>query len=309
MLAARLKNIFFSLLAVEIVSSTFSFILLCYLIHNHRETFGEDTARPLFCLVALFLFSLMNFIVVFYQKVVRFSSFDHSITWGGFFKAQISLAIMALIFICFAEAYVDRGTSLAIVGYTLLSMFLISTLYIITSQTLRGLYNLPTNKLRVLVVGMNDRTKTFCTVLRNTPHLGAEVRGYLDDRETESPVPYFGDTKNLGVILRREVIDIVFIFLPVRSFYDTIQLIIETSAFYGVTSYIVGNVFEADNIKKHPLCINDFGSMAFSSTTVDYLGLAAKRILDALLSATALVITAPRFSFSSSARLMCTMRL
>lgn len=296
MLAARLKNILFSLLAVEIVSSTLSFVMCCYVVYQYPLTFDLNIAKPLFYLIALYLIALFSFLVIFYQKIVRFSSFTHSISWGGFFTAQATLLTLGLVFLVLAVLFAKRETAYIILGFTLSSMILIAGTYAVASSFLRSLYNQPANKLRILVVGMNRRTHMFCRVLSSTPHLGAEVRGYLDDRVfDDAPAKYSGRPEDIGDVLRKDVIDVVFIFLPVRSYYDTIHKVIETSGFYGVTAYIVGNVFETDNIKKQPLCINDFGSMAFSSTSVDYVGLAVKRVMDVVMSFCGLALLSPLF--------------
>lgn len=294
MLAARLKNIFFTMLAIKIVGISLSFVFWCYtILRSPPSSDDDDVVVTVFFLMAVFFLALIGFAVIFYKKTIRFHNF-HSITSETFRTAQITMFLIGAVFWVLSELYGTEQTSLVVAGFTILSMLLIGVLHGIGSILLRILYNLPRNKLNVLALGMNSRTREFCQIVHDTPHLGAEVRGYLDVREMENaPVPYLGAIDNLGVIMRTEVIDLAFIFLPIRSFYDTVDIIIETCGFYGVTSCIVGNIFEAENVKKQPFGINDFGNIAFSSTSVDYIGLWTKRMLDVVASAIGLLLLSP----------------
>lgn len=175
-------------------------------------------------------------------------------------------------------------------------MILIIISHAICGLVFNKIYNRPENKVKVLVAGMNHRARNFCATLQASPHLGIEVRGYIDaEQRSNAGLAYAGGLDDLGDILRQEVIDVVFIFLPVRSFYDEIHKIIEITGFYGVTAHIIGNVFEAECMRKHSLCINDLVAMAFSSTTEDYFGLSVKRIMDVVIASVALIALFPVF--------------
>lgn len=296
MLAARLKNIFFTLLATQVASVSVSFVFWCYVVLMDGTTEPNDIIVTLFFLVAAFFLSAVCFLVLFYKRMVRFSNIRHSITAGGIISAQMVLLVVGILSVIIALWCGTPHTPLVMAGFTVMTMVLVAILHMISSHLLRRLYNHPRNKLKVLVLGMNHRTKEFCQIIQDTEHMGAEVHGYLDVREFEgAPVKYLGTIDDLGNVLRSQVIDMASIFLPIRSFYDAIDLIIETCGFYGVTSYIVGNVFEADTIKRVPTSINDFGNMAYSSTTVDYVGLAFKRIFDFFSSLAGLIVLSPLF--------------
>lgn len=294
MLAARLKNIFLTLLASEVFSSCLAFIVWCYIIYIYPKSFGFTGVGTVFFLTALFFLCILGFLIAFYHKIVYCSSFSYSVTRGGYLEAQAIVASHGAVFLA-AGGYLTGGEIWFLVaGYCLTTMGLITLTHITTTHFLKRIYNTPGNKLSVLIIGMNRRTREFCSIPCSTPHLGSEIRGYLDyEKSHNAPTAYLGKPDCLDEILRGEVIDVIFIFLPIRSFYDDIQGVIETSVFYGVTAHIVGNVFEADNIKKQPLCINDFGNMAFSSTSVDHFGLGIKRIFDIILSLLALLFLLP----------------
>ncbi|MDR1612654.1 MAG: sugar transferase [Planctomycetota bacterium] len=294
MLAARLKNIFFTLLATDVFSSCVAFVVWCSIIYHRPASYGFTPVGAVFFLTALFLLNIFGFLIAFYHKIVYCSSFSHSVTRGGFIEAQINVAVLGAFFLGLVEYFSGGRIWLLTAGYTATTMILITLTHMAATRFLKKLYNAPGNKLSILLVGMNRRTGDFSSILNSTPHLGCEIRGYLDYEAAEnSPLPFLGLPDRLDGILKGEVVDVIFIFLPVRSFYDDIQKVIETAAFYGVTAHIVGNVFEADGIKKTPLCINDFGSMAFSSTSVNHFSLGVKRIFDIAVSFLALVFISP----------------
>jgi exopolysaccharide biosynthesis polyprenyl glycosylphosphotransferase len=294
MLAARLKNIFFTLLAIQIASVAVSFAFACRLVLAETADDSHAAAITMVFLVAAFFISSVSFLILFYKRMVRFSNVHRSVTYGGLFSAQCVLLIVGAAAVLLSLYCREPYAAKLLAGFTGVAMVLCAALHLISSHLLYRLYNHPRNKLKVLVLGMNRRTKEFCKIIKDTEHMGAEVYGYLDVRDVEgAPVRYLGTIDDLGVILRSEVIDMVSIFLPIRSFYDAIDLIIETCGFYGVTSYIVGNVFEADTIKRVPTSINDFGNMAYSSTTIDYVGLAFKRVFDFFAALAGLVVLSP----------------
>ncbi|MCC8190922.1 MAG: exopolysaccharide biosynthesis polyprenyl glycosylphosphotransferase [Planctomycetes bacterium] len=294
MLAARLKNIFLSLLTVELGSATVALVLGSVVLYRLRPLFPGDPVPPLLFLIALFVLCIFTFLLLFYQRLVGFRGFEHSIAWAGFLQGQTALLILGGGMCLLALGLADRHTVVLLIGFTATTMFLLAVGHLAAITLLSRMYCRPANRLRILVMGMNHRTRDFCQVLQSTPHLGTKLRGYLDVQEyPDAGLPYCGPLDRLDDLLHSEVIDVVFIFLPVRSYYDAIHQAIETAGFYGVTAYIVGNLFDTETTKKRPLCIADFGSMAFSSTSVDYVGLGIKRIADILLAAAALVVLSP----------------
>lgn len=295
MLAARLKNIFFMLLATQVVSVTASFVFWCSVVLGEAPADGHDAIVGLFHLIAAFFVTVVSFLVLFYKHMIRFSGMNSSVTYGGLVSAQSVLILVGGLGMGVAWlAEGDAHSAKLLGGFTGLSMLICAALHLTGSYFVHRYYNNPNNKISVLVLGMNSRTREFCKIIRNTQHLGAEVFGYLDEREGKNAdIRYLGKLEDLDSILKGQVIDMVSVFLPVRTFYDDIDRIIDVCGFYGITSYIVGNVFEADSIRRVPTSINDFGNMAYSTTTVDYVGLAVKRVFDFVAALAGLLLFSP----------------
>ncbi len=294
MLAARLKNIFFMLLATQIISVSAAFVFSCSVVLGEAPVDGHDAIVGLFHVIAAFFVTVVSFLVLFYKHMIRFNTAHSSLTYGCLISSQCVLLTVGALGAVVAFLHSDPHAAKLLAGFTGMSMFFCALLHLLGSHLLHRFYNHPNNKLRVLVLGMNERTRDFCKIIKDTEHMGAEVFGYLDLREYPgSGVRYLGTLNDLDSILRGQVIDMVSVFLPVRTFYDEIDRIIEICGFYGITSYIVGNVFEADTIRRVPTSINDFGNMAYSSTTVDYVGLAFKRVFDILAAIAGMIVCFP----------------
>ncbi len=329
MLAARLRNVFFTLLATEVLCSNVVFAFWSYMIYRHPDFFGDDFARPTILLAATFLFTLLVFLVAFYHNMIRFTRFDHAIIRRTFVSVQAGMAGVCLFFVLLSVVVADAKRTLAIAGFSIMAMAFVAIGHLTASYALKKVYSMKSHARRILLIGYNYRTRDFCRVLQSIPHLGAQVLGYLDDEKDNSKgsrpntkilgyldevekgadrknvtgkmletagkttFHYLGSPSELGNILRREVVDAVFIFLPVRSFYDTIQQIVEISTFYGVSSSIVGNIFGKGKDKWEHLSISDFGGVGVAAERTDYLALAAKRILDIAVAAGSLVVLSP----------------
>lgn len=297
MLAARLKIIFFTFFASQIISSLISFVFWCDIIIE-KYVDSSPTADVIvifFFLLLPFFISVIGFLIIFYKRMVHFAKEKQSVINKGAVPAELVLLIAGGVAYILAVLYGTPRSPHVVLGFTLIAMVLTFILHLVASFFLRKLYNHPRNKLNVLVLGMNYRTEEFCQIIKNSSHIGAEVSGYLDAKEVKgAPAKYLGTINDLDEVLKGKVVDMVAIFLPIRSFYDTIGKIISTCGFYGVTSYIVGNVFEADGVfKRVPTSINDFGNMAFSTISVDYVSLAMKRVFDVVAALAGLVLLFP----------------
>ncbi|MCC8107672.1 MAG: exopolysaccharide biosynthesis polyprenyl glycosylphosphotransferase [Planctomycetes bacterium] len=284
-------------MVTEILSALISFVAWCFVVIR-RHSASDPTAdiiADLFFLLSPFFISVIGFLIIFYRKMVHFIKENHSVANRGLLSAEIVLLAAGALSVVLTTFFGTPRSSQVVIGFTLLAMALSLSLHLIAAYFLHKWYNHPRNKLNVLVLGMNYRTVQFCQIINKTSHIGAEVCGYLDERKVDdAPSTYLSTLDDLDTVLKARVIDMVSIFLPIRSFYDTIGDIIKTCGFYGVTSYLVGNVFEAhDGIRRVQTSINDFGNMAYSATSADYVGLVMKRVFDVVAALGGLVILSP----------------
>jgi exopolysaccharide biosynthesis polyprenyl glycosylphosphotransferase len=152
---------------------------------------------------------------------------------------------------------------------------------------------------RVLIIGANDRTRQLVERLRG----GHEytVAGVLDDEIVRgldfcgSTMTYMGKCCSLAKVLREYSIDDLFIGLPLRSNFETIQRIGETAQRRGVVVHMLSDLFESPSARSQPAHVDDIPVLPMSVVPENRLALAVKRVIDFLGSSVLLIVLSPFF--------------
>lgn len=138
---------------------------------------------------------------------------------------------------------------------TFLVVFCVATLVILLlfrflfRLFIHGLRNLGYNQQRIAIVGANARTRHLIEVLRTHAGLGYTLQGILDDdpeREIlaeESEIPFLGAVANLENMILAKEVDEVYISLPVRSSYESIQEIAHLCEGAALPAHMVADLF------------------------------------------------------------------
>ena len=140
--------------------------------------------------------------------------------------------------------------------------------------------------------------------MERTPELGLRILGYID-AENPNPCNIYDKTKRLGdledleVLLKEEVVDEVFVFLPIKSFYFEIDLILKVCETAGIEVKIPTELFSLSLAKA---TISRYGDVSmidlYTSPKMNWQFL-MKRIIDITVSATLLVLLSPLFAVVS----------
>ena len=294
MITARLKAIFFALLCSELFSLTIAFIVQTFLIYDSGSLSDDAARQVVFFLVPIFVLDIFGILGTFWWKI---SSLENKINVESrtfLLRAIFVLLLVAVFFLLRTLISHSLDTSLLVVTFTGVSLVLVIVSHYLVGAYLKQKNNSAVNKIKVLVVGMNHRASSFCNVLTGSPLLGIDVIGYTDTQPNpETDITYVGGLEDLDEVLRKEVIDEIFIFLPIRSFYDSIHKIIKQAGFYGITTNMLGQVFETGPARQPNICLSDFNTTAYSSSMRDQVALAVKRLSDVIISAGALVVLSP----------------
>lgn len=105
------------------------------------------------------------------------------------------------------------------------------------------------NYRQVILVGSNESTLHLAEVFLSHGHYGYHVLGFLDDDPIRakamerSTVPYLGEIGTLEELLSRQVIDGVYITLPLRSHYETVRKVANLCEGVGVPVRLVADLF------------------------------------------------------------------
>ena len=105
------------------------------------------------------------------------------------------------------------------------------------------------NYRRILIVGANERAARVVRVLLSHQHFGFNVQGFVDDDPSRRDIlealgiPYLGSIHGLEELLTKNVVDVVYICLPVRSNYPSIQSIAHLCEGVGVPVRLMADLF------------------------------------------------------------------
>lgn len=156
---------------------------------------------------------------------------------------------------------------------------------------------------KVLIVGANPWTVRLVEVIRSRANQGYRIEGFLEDDPQRIPVleklgvPLLGTIDDLGKLLDVGTIEEVYLSLPMRSRYETIQKVSNQCERVRVSLKFIVDLFPMQIAKSRLLFLNDIPMLSLSAIPETRLMLAAKRLLDFTISSVLLVMLSPAFLF------------
>jgi exopolysaccharide biosynthesis polyprenyl glycosylphosphotransferase len=153
----------------------------------------------------------------------------------------------------------------------------------------------------MLILGTNARAIQFARRIESRPDLGYRILGFIDDewaggssvRETGYPICC--DFVGLAEYLRRNVVDEVATYLPLRSFYEHAAQVAALCDLHGILIRFDTDIF---NLNFSRLRTEDFDrglQIAPYGSEYEALPIILKRFLDIAISCLLLVLLAPVF--------------
>lgn len=146
------------------------------------------------------------------------------------------------------------------------------------------------NLRHLLIVGTNARAVAFANSIAEKPGLGYRITGFVDDRWA-GPPPNQGAAANLvsdiadfRTYLRHNVVDEVVVALPIKSFYDHVDEMLQICQEHGVIARILTDLFETSTAATEITHLGADPVVSFYTVPIDEVGLGTKRILDVLAS-------------------------
>jgi len=159
--------------------------------------------------------------------------------------------VIALLLTVFVLAFlVQDGLDRSFVFvFAIAALFLIVLFRLMVRLSLWGLRLRGYNYRHILFVGANERTARLAQIILSHEQYGYHIEGFLDDDEGRSGllerhnIPYLGKIRVLEQLLVDRVIDVVYVSLPVRSHYETIQSIAHLCEGVGVPVRLAADLF------------------------------------------------------------------
>ena len=179
--------------------------------------------------------------------------------------------------------------------------FLVAVSRISLRRTLDQVLQRGRNLRYVLIVGTNPRAVEFARRIKAEPERGYRVLGFVDDdwvmigEHEKSGYPLVCDTHGLPEFLRRNVVDEVAMYLPLRSNYERASKVAKLCEQNGILIRFDGDIF---SLKKAHSSTEEFAGQPYvtaSTAARDWWPLTIKRTLDILFSIILLILFSPVF--------------
>lgn len=157
------------------------------------------------------------------------------------------------------------------------------------------------NERHVLIIGVNPRTRQLIEAMRTHPHYGYHPVGILEDEPDrcrmveESNLAYLGKFGALENVLNKHVVDEVYICLPVRSRYETIQNMAQLCEAVGVSVRLIADLFPLRLATSRFHKMDGIPILALSTVPENQPQLVLQRLTDVLVAGVALLILSPIF--------------
>ena len=184
--------------------------------------------------------------------------------------------------------------------------WVISSIFLATSRlmlrpVLAGLRRRGRNLRHMLVVGTNSRAIEFARSIQRNPELGYRLLGFVDDdwpkmaEFKQTGFPLVSGNAGFPEYLRRNVVDEVAMFLPLRSSYEKSFGAAALCQEHGIIMRFNGDIFGLKKSRPSAVQFDGDHYVATYTGVHNWSAQMVKRILDILLSFVLLVVLAPLF--------------
>jgi exopolysaccharide biosynthesis polyprenyl glycosylphosphotransferase len=207
-----------------------------------------------------------------------------------------TLLIVTFLIAVLAPAEADRTFLLAFAVCGLAT----SLLYTLVVRP--GIWNLRRRGYsfrRILIIGANTRTAHLVEVLLANEHYGYHIAGFLEDDTARRAllerygVRCLGGIQELEKILVENVVDGVYITLPVRSFYETVRNIAYLCEGVGVPVRLLADLFPLRMAASDITRLDSIPMLSLSAEAGILTRFALKRGVDLAASLALLAVLSP----------------
>jgi exopolysaccharide biosynthesis polyprenyl glycosylphosphotransferase len=153
----------------------------------------------------------------------------------------------------------------------------------------------------ILILGTNERAIAFASRIEAKPELGYRVLGFVDD-EWEGTAGFLTtgytlccNSDGLADYLRKNVVDEVAIYLPLRTFYEDACRVAELCEQHGIITRFDSDIFDLKTAKPRTDNFDGDAHIAVYTNASEAHLLFLKRTLDFAVSSFLLIVLAPLF--------------
>ena len=146
------------------------------------------------------------------------------------------------------------------------------------------------NLRSVVVIGAGERGQKMVELIGENPEIGYHFVGFVDDLEVPGVL---GKLSEISRILAENVIDEIIICLPIKTFYDRMELIAKTAEEQGITVRVHSDLFNLKLARAVPGEIGEAPIMSLYTTNLSQWQEFTKNTVDFLGATVLLVLLAP----------------
>ncbi|WP_243367290.1 sugar transferase [Fundidesulfovibrio soli] len=189
---------------------------------------------------------------------------------------------------------------LAVVSYlvvgTAFHSFLINTSYL----TIKKFNSSKKNRRIVLMVGSNRHAVEMARFFEENQILGFYNLGFVDDENhSDGEARLLSTLDKFEDVIRNNVIDFIFIHLPIRSYYDSISTIIEKAECQGIAVHYLSNIFEPRKSKLEASRVGSVHSIVLHTAPTEDWRIRTKRVIDVIMAIIGIIVTLPIMAISA----------
>lgn len=218
--------------------------------------------------------------------------------------ADVTGATILLTALLWCESQLFRISE--VTPWLLLTFWVVATLTIIAARlllrtVLRSIRKRGRNLHHVLVLGTNERALAFADMTQTRPERGFHLLGFVDDewggmeKFRSSGYPLVSNFDGLPEFLRRNVVDEIAIFLPLRSFYQRSAEIAQLAKEHGIIVRLDTDIFDLKFARQHAEAEATGGVPQIVASThyIEGWQLVLKRVVDFVVSSILLILLSP----------------
>jgi exopolysaccharide biosynthesis polyprenyl glycosylphosphotransferase len=190
------------------------------------------------------------------------------------------------------------ATCVGLIGFTL-----IGGTRLLLRLNLRRLRVRGKNLKSLLIIGGGVRAQWFATQIRKRSDLGYRIVGYLDTEERfengVSDIPWLGELDHLPKIIEHDVVDEVFIALPIKSQYSHIENVINLLEEQGIMVHLFSDPFPHQLARSRPSEFAGAPLLSLHSAPPTTWRTEIKRLIDITVSVIALILLSPLLALTA----------
>lgn len=179
-----------------------------------------------------------------------------------------------------------------------IGFLLIAAMRVLLRLNLRRMRLRGHNIKKLLIVGGGPRARWFANEVKERTDLGYRIVGYVDDETNFNGhgvkgVPRLGDVEDLPRIIANDVIDEVFVALPIKSQYTQIETAINLLEEQGIMVHLFTDHFPRRLARSHPSEFEGAPLLSLHSAPPVTWRTEIKRMLDIMVAASLLLLLSP----------------